>query len=164
MGLQGRPSMKRRLPVVVLVVAVLVAGLLLVHYLTPDAPVTTHIHGPLVPVPDPAPAAIAASPQEAVASYLEALDDGDFQLAHAYLSAASRDAHPYDEFAALCEAGEATSYDVGAVRELSEENGLVVVMVPIVEDPAEASFTTVQEEGGWKVIFIGGAPWFPYSE
>jgi hypothetical protein len=38
------------------------------------------------------------------------------------------------------------------------------VSVPVEEDPAEAAFTAVREEGRWKVVYIGGAPWFPYPE
>ncbi len=158
--------MKTRLPLILLVAVVLVSASLLAIYLGRRSaggrgsrpPSTTPTVEPVEP-PTPSP---AASPREAVALYLEALERNDFRTAHRYLSADSREAHPYDEFLKLCERGEATNYDVAAARERPGADDRVVVMIPLVEDPAEASFTTSLEAEGWKVVFIGGAPWFPY--
>jgi hypothetical protein len=160
--------MKRGLPFVILAAAILVAAIIVFQSLVilrlrraiaqprpaPPPPVARRLSDP--------PMAPAASPREAVVSYLEALDRGDHRNAYACLSAASRQAHPYQEFLKLCEKGEATGHDVAAARELPAGEDRVTVMIPLAEDPAEASFVTAREAGGWVVIFIGGAPWFPY--
>jgi hypothetical protein len=148
---------------VVLVVALIAAGALLFVHLRRASQREWDEPSPPVALPEPRPPTPAApTPEEAVVSYLDALDQAEYRTAYAYLSAASRTAHPYEKFLGLCENGEATSYDVGAAREIPGEGQQVVVLVPIVEDPAEGSFTTVHEAEGWKVVFIAGAPWFPY--
>ena len=38
----------------------------------------------------------------------------------------------------------------------------MVVMVPMVEAPAAASFNLVREQDQWRILFAGGSPWFPY--
>jgi hypothetical protein len=106
----------------------------------------------------------AATAREAVVWYVEALNRKDFRAAHDLLSARSKEAHPFEDFVARAEAGGGPSLDLAAAREGEEENGRVVVSVPVAEDPAEAAFTAVHEEGRWKVVYIGGAPWFPYPE
>lgn len=112
--------------------------------------------------PEPQPKAEAGTPEDAVTSYLEALYRGDCEAAYAYLSSGSRQAHPFEEFRARCETGEATNFDLAAAEAGAVQNGRATVTVPLVEDPAEAGFTTVKEEGSWRVVFVGGAPWFPY--
>jgi hypothetical protein len=160
--------MKGRLPFIILAAAILVAAIIVFQSLVIlrlRRIVSQPRHPPPPPVVLPAPpppVTSAASPREAVVSYLEALDRRDHRAAYAYLSAASRQAHPYQEFLKLCEKGEATGYDVAAARELTAGEGRATVMIPLIEDPAEASFATVHEEGGWVVVFTGGAPWFPY--
>jgi hypothetical protein len=57
-----------------------------------------------------------------------------------------------------------TSFDVSGATEGPEEDGRVVVSVPLLEDPAQAGFTTVKEGAGWKVVYLSGVPWFPYPE
>jgi len=155
--------MKRRLPFIVLVAAVIAAAALLTAYLRHAIEVMDVSELPATPLPEPASApAPASTPKEVVASYLEALENEEHRTAHGLLSEASRRAHPYEEFVALCEQGEAPHYDLAPTREIAGEGEEVVVLVPIMEDPAEASFTTVREGGAWRVVFIEGAPWFPY--
>lgn len=102
-------------------------------------------------------------PAEVVLAYLQALDRKDYRGAYQHLSRRSQQAHPYAEFEEACTRAGLPSYDLGAVREKPGERGdQVTVVVPLSEDVAEASFATVREESGWKVVFIGGAPGFPY--
>ncbi len=120
---------------------------------------------PSPPPPRPAPPEQrpqATGPAEAVVAYLEALSDRDFRAAYEYLSAESRAAHPYDEFIALCEESKGPSLDLGSASEHPAEGDRVTVIVSMLWDPAEASFTTEQEGGAWRVVFIKGKPWFPY--
>jgi hypothetical protein len=147
--------MKTRLAVILVLIAVLaLAAALLVRSQGPR---------PSPPAgPSPPPETPALAPSAVVVGYLEALYRKDFSKAYSYLSAGSREAHPYDEFLSLCEKGEATNYDLASARELPAEGGRVTVAVPLVEDPAEAAFTTVEEAGSWKVVFTNGVPWFPY--
>jgi hypothetical protein len=150
--------MKRRLTLILAGLAACLLILAVVGLMTrqppqPPAP---------APAPTPGPDAAASTPREAVVSYLEALYRKDFEMAYAYLSAGSREAHPFREFAERCESGEATNFDLAAAEAGPEEEGRATVTVPLVEDPAEAGFTTVREQGGWRVVYIGGAPWFPY--
>ena len=118
------------------------------------------------PVPDSPPAVAphraAGTPLEAVAAYLEALGEEDFQRAHGHLSARSREVHPYEEFVQMCRAGGGPSYDLAAAREEGSGTERVTVVVPVLQDGAEAGFTAEREPDGWKVVFIGGKPWFPY--
>jgi hypothetical protein len=104
----------------------------------------------------------AATPNEAVVAYVEALNRKDYRAAWEDLSQKSKETHPYDEFVDRAETGQSTDLDLAAATEGKEHNGQVIVTVPMVEDPAEAAFTTVEEPSGWKVIYIGGEPWFPY--
>lgn len=117
-----------------------------------------------LPVPPPAPPqqAQASTPSEAVVGYLQALSESDFGAAYEHLSAASHSAHPYEEFAALCEESKGPSLDLESVSEHPTESDRVTVTVSVLWDPAEASFTTVREDGAWRVVFIEGRPWFPY--
>jgi hypothetical protein len=151
--------MKTRLAVVLIVVAIAAVAFVLLRFPSAKRPVAP-APGPAVPNPQLG----AATPREAVVRYVEALYKKDFQAAYDLLSAESRQVHSYQEFRQRAEAGGATSLDLAAAREGEETSGRVVVSVPVVEDPAEAAFTTVREGGGWKVMYIGGAPWFPYPE
>jgi len=150
--------MKTRLAFILVVLALLASALLLVWIFNREPPPPDRY--PPLEVPKPRP--LAASPREAVVAYMEALYRRDFRAAYEYLSARSKETHPYEEFAGLCEGGEATNYDLAGAQQEPPAGGHVTVTVPLVEDPATAGFTTVREDDDWKVIFIGGAPWFPY--
>jgi hypothetical protein len=151
--------MKARLAVILIVVAVAAVAFAVLWF-----PSARRSAAPsLAPVPQ-RPQTGAATAREAVVRYVEALYRKDFRAAHDLLSARSKEAHPFNDFAARAEAAGGPSLDLAAAREGKEENGRVVVSVPVEEDPAEAAFTTVREEGRWKVVYIGGAPWFPYPE
>jgi len=148
--------MKTRLALVVLLIA---AGIVIVALLRFPGP--RRAAPPAQPA-RPQPKPTAGSPRQVVTAYLAALQNKDFRTAYGHLSRASRQAHPYDEFVALCEKSGVPSYDLAGAEEKPEEGGEVTVTVPLSEDPAGAGFTTVQETGAWKVVFISGAPSFPY--
>jgi hypothetical protein len=150
--------MRTRLAVILIVVAIVAVAFVVIRFPAPRRPATP------APAPAPKPQAAAATPRDAVVRYVGALYKKDFQAAYELLSTQSRQVHPYDEFAQLAQSGGTTSLDVSGAQEGPETNGRVVVSVPVEEDPAEAGFTTVKEAGGWKVVYIGGAPWFPYPE
>ncbi len=150
--------MKARVAVVLIVVAVAVVAFVLLRY--PGA----KRRGPVAPAASAPTVKRAPTPRQAVMWYVEALYRNDYKSAYERLSARSREAHPYEDFVKLAESGEATDLDLAQATEGPEQDGRVVVSVPIPEDPAEASFTTVKEDGDWKVVFIGGAPWFPYAD
>ena len=95
---------------------------------------------------------------------IQALYREDYRRAYELLSARSQAAHPYDDFVKRAESGGSANLDLEAAKAGEEAEGSVVVTVPIVEDPAEAAFTTVREGGGWRVVYLGGAPVFPYPE
>lgn len=149
--------MKKRLALILVLAAAVAAAVLVFSFrapkLTPPPPVA-------VPVPEHHSPAL--TPREAVGVYLEALHKEDFRAAYEYLSADSREAHPYDEFAQLCGKSRGPTYDLASAQEHPAEDDRVTVTVPLAEDPARAGFTTVREDDGWKVVFIGGAPWQPY--
>ena len=151
--------MKTRVAAILVLVAVIVVAVIIIKFPSPKAPSAEPPAAPATPPPTPA----AGTPTEVVVSYLEALYGDDFVTAYGLLSEASREAHSQEDFVELCERGAATSYDLESVREGSPEGDRVIVNVPLVEDPAEAGFVTVDEDGAWKVVFIHGAPWFPYS-
>lgn len=150
--------MKTRLAVFLIVVAIAAVAFVIVRFPSARRP------APSPPAPAPKAQAPAASPREAVVRYVEALYKKDFRGAYELLSAQSKQIHPYGEFAELAQSGGATSFDLAGAHEGEENNGRVVVSVPVEEDPAEAGFTTAREADGWKVVYIGGAPWFPYPE
>jgi len=118
------------------------------------------------PAPTVRPAAPQAAPQitpaQVVVRYLEALDRKDFRAAYSHLSAASRQAHPYDDFVALAEKSGSPSYDLSAVLEKPGEAGQTTVTVPLTEDPAEHGFSLLKEQNAWKLVFMGGVPSSPY--
>ena len=146
--------MKTRLAVILLLAAAVAVTVALLLLRTP-AP-----GPPLAPVSSSPPR--PASPTEVVVAYLQALEQGDFRAAYDHLSSESQRAHPYQSFVEQCESGSGTEFELSAATETPAENGRVVVTLPLAQDPAEGSFTTVEETGGWRVVFIGGAPWFPY--
>lgn len=150
--------MKTRLVLIlVLLVAVAAATTVIIKLRAPK---------PTSPPPAPATPAQqqpdAAAPLDAVAAYLDALAGDDFGVAYQYLSAESRAAHTYDEFAALCAERKGPSLDVTAAQQHREDEGRVTVAVPMLDEPGEAGFTTVREQGSWRVVFVQGSPWFPY--
>jgi len=146
--------MKTRLAVILVLAVVLAAAVALLVF-RPTAP-----GPPVAPAPPPPP--VRASPTEVVVAYLQALDQGDLGAAYGYLSSESQRAHPYERFVEQCQSGSGTEFELSGAKETPGEDGRVVVTIPLVEDPAEGSFTTVEETEGWRVVFIGGAPWFPY--
>jgi len=148
--------MKTRVALILVVLVVAVAVFLIVRLPRTEVPAP-------VPAPEPTPPPAAAeTPVEAVVAYLEAIYQKDFAAAYEHLSAPSREEHPYHEFLQLCDKGEATNFDLASATAGPPEDGRVMVTVHMVEDPAEWGFPTVKEGEGWKVVFIGGAPWFPY--
>jgi hypothetical protein len=150
--------MKTRLVLIFVLVAAAAAAaiaIILVRRPKPPDPLT-------VPAPPPQQQAQAATPSEAVVGYLQALSESDFGAAYEHLSAASRSAHSYEEFAALCEESKGPSLDLESVAEHPTDADRVTVTVSVLWDPAEASFSTVREDGAWRVVFIEGRPWFPY--
>lgn len=111
-----------------------------------------------------APAKLAAqTPRAAVLQYLDALGRKDYQAAYEMLSNASRQAHSLAAFSRQVARGHA-SLDTAKAREGPEQEGRVVVTLPLLEDVAEAGFTTVREDNTWRVVYLNGAPWFPYPE
>ena len=151
--------MKTRVAIILMVVAIAAVVFVIVRFPGPERPVPVP-----EPAPPPKPVVQAATPVEAVVLYVEALYRKDYETAYGCLSAESQDAHPYEEFLGRAETGEATNLDLAAAEVGEEVDGRVTVRVPLVEDPAEAGFTTVREGGNWRVVFIGGEPWFPYPE
>jgi len=151
--------MKTRVAIILMVVALVAVAFVIVRFPGPKRPVS-----PPASAPPPKPAARAATPVEAVVVYVEALYRKDYETAYGCLSAESQEAHPYERFLARAETGEATNFDLAAAEAGEEVEGRVTVRVPLVEDPAEAGFTTVREGENWRVVFIGGEPWFPYPE
>jgi hypothetical protein len=146
--------MKTRLAVILVLAAAVAVTVALLIFPTP-APVP-----PVAPVSPPPPG--PASPAEVVVAYLQALEQGASRAAYDYLSSESQRTHPYESFVEQCESGSGTEFELSSAREAPEEDGRVLVTISLAEDPAEGSFTTVEETGGWRVVFIGGAPWFPY--
>lgn len=153
--------MKTRVAVVLIVVALAVVVFAIIRY--PHAPIQTPV-APPPPPPVSVPEVTAASPTEAVVLYVEALYRKDYEEAWEHLSLPSRQAHPLEEFLERAETGEATNFDLAAAEAGIEKGNRVLVAVPLVEDPASAGFTTEREGEGWKVVYIGGEPWFPYPE
>ena len=151
--------MKTRVAVILIVVALAVVAFVIVRFPGPERPVS-----PPVSAPPPKPVVRAATPVEAVVVYIEALYRRDYETAYGCLSDASQGVHPYEDFLRRAETGEATNLDLAAAEVGEEVEGRVTVRVPLVEDPAEAGFTTVREGENWRVVFIGGEPWFPYPE
>jgi len=151
--------MKTRVAVILMVVALAAVAFVIVRFPGPKRPVS-----PPAPAPIPKPVVSAATPVEAVVLYVEALYRKDYETAYGCLSAASQGVHPYEEFLGRAETGEAANLDLAAAEVGEEVGGRVMVRVPLVEDPAEAGFTTVREGENWRVVFIGGEPWFPYPE
>ena len=121
---------------------------------------------PLPPPPPPKPVATLPNPQEAraaVVTYLKALGDGRYQVAYRLLSEESRAAHSYEQFAAQARRVH-ISYDLAAITHVQRRDaGHVTITVPQAEDPAPGAFEAVWEDGQWRVIFLGGNPWFPYA-
>jgi len=153
-------NMKTRLALIAVVLAVAAVAFVIIRY-PPPKPTA-------VRKPRPAAASPAGTPRAVVVAYLQALERKDFPAAYKYLSVRSREVHPYQEFAAQCENSAGPSYDLAAAREVPPvpeapvTRDQAAVVVPLVEDPAEPSFTTVMEDNEWKVVFIGGVPWSPY--
>jgi len=113
--------------------------------------------------PSSPPRTAEPSAQHLVLDYLQLLDKKDFRTAYSRLSKASQQAHTYEDFVSLAEKSGVPNYDLEAAREKTEGDRASVT-VPLAEDPAEASFAMVREDGAWKVVFIGGVPAFPYAE
>ena len=151
--------MKTRVAIILMVVAMAAVAFVIVRFPGPERPVPVP-----EPAPPPKPVVQAATPVEAVVLYVEALYRKDYETAYGCLSAESQQAHPYERFLARAETGEGTNFDLAAAAAGEAVAGRMIVRVPLVEDPAEAGFTTVEEGGNWRVVFIGGEPWFPYPE
>jgi hypothetical protein len=150
--------MKVRLALFLVLVAAAVIAVAVWRFPGPRPPAR-----PVAPRPS-APAKPSTPAPEAVQAYLQALGKKNFRAAYGRLSQASQQAHSYQDFVARCEKSGVPSYDLAQAKEKPGEGGRAVVTVPIAEDVAEADFTLVAEGGEWKVVFIGGAPSFPYPE
>ncbi len=146
--------MRTRLGVFLLLVAVAALAWVVLKFPAAKPP------PPAAPA-QPRPKSIA-SPRQVVQAYLKALEKQDYRAAYDLLSAESRKQRSYDEFAALCQKAGRPSLDAAAAVEQPGRAGLVVVLVPMVEDPAAASFNLTREEGEWRIVFTTGSPWFPY--
>jgi hypothetical protein len=157
----GGLPMKTRVAVILIVVALAVAVFAIIRYPRASRPTPP---APAPPPPVAEPKVVAASPTEAVVGYVEALYRKDYEEAWEHLSKPSQLAHPFEKFLQRAETGEATNLDLAAAEAGKEEQGRVLVTVPLVEDPASAGLTTEREGKGWKVVYIGGEPWFPYPE
>ena len=153
--------MKARVAIVLFVLLLAALVFVYVRYSRPGPPIPP---SPPPPAPAPEPEITAATPAGAVVLYIDALYRKDFEEAYEHLSSESRRAYSYEEFLERAETGEATNYDLEAAEAGEQVDGRVTVTVPLVEDPASAGFTTITEDGQWKVVFIGGEPWFPYPE
>jgi len=145
--------MKARLCVLIVLVAVAAVVWVVLRYPAAKPPAKP---------PPRKPQAAPMSPKQVAQSYLTALEREDYRAAYELLSAEYRKLHAADEFAALCKDSGAPSLDISAAVEQAGEGGRMVVLVPMVEDPAAASFTLVQEDGQWRIVFRTGSPWFPY--
>jgi len=146
--------MRTRLAWLLLLVAVVVIAVVILRY--PAARPTR----PVPPVAGPGP--VAGGPCEVVRVYLTALEERDYRRAYELLSSDSQAERPYREFVSLCEGAGFPSLDVEAAQEKPSADDRAIVVVPMVEDPAEAGFTLVKEGGVWKIVFMKGSPWFPY--
>ena len=145
--------MKARLCVLIVLVAVAAVVWVLLRYPAAKPPTKP---------PPPKPQASPMSPKQVVQGYLSALEREDYPAAYELLSSEYRRLHAVDQFAALCKQSGAPSLDVSAAVEQPGESGRMVVLVPMVEDPAAASFALVREDGQWRIVFRTGSPWFPY--
>lgn len=146
--------MKIRLGLLVLLIAVAIVVVAILRY-----PIS---QPPAPPAPPASPRPQPSSPTQVVRAYLTALEKKDFRAAYSHLSKESQQAHPYQEFASAAEKSGVPSYDLAGGEEKPGEEGRVTVTLPLTDDPAEAGFTMVKEGEAWKVVFIGGAPAFPY--
>ena len=133
------------------------------------AGLTWYLMRPVTPPPPPPPPPPAATlpkteeAKDAVVAYLKALGDGRYRAAYKLLSEESRAAHSYEQFATQARRVH-ISYDLAAITHLRRRDaGHVTITVPQAEDPAPGAFETVWEDGQWRVIFLGGNPWFPYA-
>jgi len=149
--------MRIRLAVALLLVAAIVVVIAIVKFPGPRS----------APPPGRTPSRVqqapTASAQQIVIEYLQWLEKKDFRAAYGRLSKASQQAHSYEDFVTLAEKSGIPNYDIAAAREKTEGT-TASVTVPLAEDPAEASFAMVREDGAWKIVFIGGVPAFPYAE
>jgi len=148
--------MKVRLALFLLLIAAAVIAVAILRFPNPRPPAA-----PVRPSSPPPTAELSA--QQVVLDYLRLLDKKDFRTAYSRLSKASQQAHTYEDFVSLADKNGVPNYDLDAVREKAEADGASVT-VPLAEDPAEADFAMVREDGFWKVVFIGGVPAFPYAE
>jgi len=123
------------------------------------------VHPPAAPIRPSSrpPQKVEPSAQQLVLDYLQSLNRKDFRTAYSRLSKASQRAHAYEDFVSLAKKSGVPNYDLGAAREKTEGDRASVTM-PLAEDPAEANFAMVREDGAWRVVFIGGVPAFPYAE
>jgi len=122
---------------------------------------------PPTPTP-PAPAPVVETPEQAaqagksaVVAYLTHLEKGEYQAAHALLTAESQAEHPYEEFAEQAkESWPLYETDGASAKATAKER--VVVSVPMVEDPARIPIVASKEQGKWRVVYLKGRPWTPY--
>ncbi len=151
--------MKALVAVVLILLAVgIVLGVMYFHPAPKPPP-------PRVSVPKPAKVtAPLASPSETVKTYLGALYEKNYRTAYNQLSAASQQAHPYDEFVKLNEEKGMTQFDLTSAKQEAGGEEEAVVSVSVKEDVAQHGFRLVQEEGVWKIVFLKGTPSFPYGE
>jgi hypothetical protein len=139
--------------IIVLLVGVIVA--LVVLYPRPRPPVVT----PAVAQPQPESAAQAA--QQAVVTYLEHLQNDEYQAAYELLTADSRNRHPLDEFQRQAKQG-IPFYDMSSATVSLTAPGRAEVTLRQVEDPASITITAARENGAWRIVYLRGRPGSPY--
>ena len=113
------------------------------------------------PAARPAPPPDTRPPTPVVVAYLEALYAGRYREAYGLLDEASRQKHPYPQFAKQAGAG-VTQYDLSTATVTKQIGERAVVNVRLLEDPASAGFHLRREQGAWRIVYSTGAPGFPY--
>jgi len=128
--------------------------------LTPTSP-----PGALQTPDEETPEEAQAAAREAVADYLRALYAQQYKQAYDGLSAASKEHHSQEAFAAAAKEGQVVyDLDMIEVKQLEDGAAYVIVALQEEEEPGNKSFEVKKESGQWKIVYIEGSPFFPYGE